>query len=497
MTLLRLLLLALLLPTPALAQGSMGLCARVPTYIGCLPPATSTARTNTVPLAVGDNARRASIAQILGQMQAADIAASLGFAPANPTAGAKNLVVFGADPTGVADSTPAFNAACAALGTAGGAIVLPPGIFNADGAWVCTGKAVSVSGAGAGATRIRVKHTGAGLTLLPGDLLKKTVVQGLSFIPAAATPIDAAIVISYPGNPSWPYETTLISNVQVEGDFTSAVRRFNTGARLDGLWYSRVQGFAYWGGPPYPATTGTRGIQVSNTFEITFDQLRTFAAEIGLEQTAYSEAIHLNQPTFVGNDYGVVIQDTPSGRRSGFNHLSFYMRDGECDVRIACALLTRVITGYIRDTRIHLREDGADHVGIDLLDTRQVGVSNVTFESTGVTAVAKGVHVRQLAGYGTANTVDNMRCFATTQCVIFGPGTRNNVLTNSINFGATTITGNGTFNPGFGDESGQNFLSFIGGTGQFVIDRWVSCAVQGIQSGTICQKQDLSLTVAP
>lgn len=72
-----LLLLALLFPGAALAQGSSTMCNTIdPTYFGCLAPAGGITRNNVVPLAVGDNARNASVGQMLGQLQPSDVAAA-------------------------------------------------------------------------------------------------------------------------------------------------------------------------------------------------------------------------------------------------------------------------------------------------------------------------------------------------------------------------------------------------------------------------------------
>ena len=50
-------------------------------------------------------------------------------------------------------------------------------------------------------------------------------------------PADAALATAYPETGSWPYETTFISNVQIEGDFDGAnsAERFMVGADLNGL----------------------------------------------------------------------------------------------------------------------------------------------------------------------------------------------------------------------------------------------------------------------
>lgn len=81
MRLLSILFLASLLPSGVWAQGSSALCDRTPGYIGCLPSAPALSRSIVLPLAVGDNARRATTAQMLGQLQASDVTAALGSFP--------------------------------------------------------------------------------------------------------------------------------------------------------------------------------------------------------------------------------------------------------------------------------------------------------------------------------------------------------------------------------------------------------------------------------
>lgn len=127
--------LALLLPGAAAAQGSPSLCARQPGYIGCLPVAPALSRTNTIPLAVGDNARSASIAQVLGQLQATDIGAfaATGGTVSRTLAARAADVMQGADHgvvcDGVTDAAPAITAMLSKIGPGKTAIVqLPPGV---------------------------------------------------------------------------------------------------------------------------------------------------------------------------------------------------------------------------------------------------------------------------------------------------------------------------------------------------------------------------------
>lgn len=424
-------------------------------------------------------------------------------------AGTYDILDFpGADPTGRSDSTAAWNAACNAIGSGGsGVILLPPGTYRAAAPWLCNDRAVAVRGAGLGMTKIKVTHTGTALSLRPNAMALHTAVENLSFVPGAGAPADAALAIAYPETGSWPYETTFISNVQVEGDFSSpdSANRFTVGADLKGLWQSRVQGFGYWAGPADPPVEGTRGIRVSGVFDIVLDDLRTYHAHIGVEQIGYSEAIHLNHPNFVSNTYGVVVQDNPQDRQrrnTDFNGLAFYMRDGECAVRITCVLLNRVITGYIRDTRIALGSDAASYSGINLLDTRQIQIQNVSFEGspgTGIHSLATGVQVSQSAAKagGNGNILSNIHCFATTSCVKFRPNTRHNVLTGGVSFRPTASSGDGHFDSGFADESGANFLSFIDGTGRLVIDRTPLCADAAVPRGALCTTKDQALRIAP
>ncbi len=108
-----LLLLLILLPTGAYAQGSVSRCTVDPHYFGCLNPATALTRNNVVPLAQGDDPRSASVAAILSRMIASDVTAALGFTPYNAANPAGYIAASGAPVQSVAGRTGAVVLAAA------------------------------------------------------------------------------------------------------------------------------------------------------------------------------------------------------------------------------------------------------------------------------------------------------------------------------------------------------------------------------------------------
>lgn len=108
----------LMVPFPALAQGSASRCASQPNTFNCLPQA-SIVRTNVIPVAVGDDARSATVAQVLGQMIGSDASAALGYTP-----------VIGAALNGSTDDSAAVAAAIAASAKSGAPILLPGGVAS-------------------------------------------------------------------------------------------------------------------------------------------------------------------------------------------------------------------------------------------------------------------------------------------------------------------------------------------------------------------------------
>jgi hypothetical protein len=418
----------------------------------------------------------------------------------------KDIADFGADPTNTTDSTPAWNAACAALGSAGGTITIPAGTFKAASPWMCSGKPVSVKGAGELLTVIYSAHTGVAMMLLPSNVSQHTQVESLAFYPGAATLSAAALQITYPtfaGFPhsgSYPYETTLVRDVTALSGGTAG-STFQVGGIFYGLWQSRIQGFSHWNGasgaPPSSVPgVASSGIQIGASYDVMIDDPRSYSDNIGIEQIAYSEAIHIKHPDCVGDTYCFSNDDVPADYNNGFNGLAFYMEDGECDVYQKCAYLNRYAMGFISGMRMQLRTDAAGYGGISLVDTINMQAKNNAFQSPGTLAV--GVSVTQVAGYGHGNVIDGLHCYSgSVVCAVFDTGTSGNVLTDSFEYNETTAVGSGAFVNAFFDESGQNSMRFIMGPGQSVTTNIPLCTTSGLSSGTTCKSASNVLSVAP
>jgi hypothetical protein len=111
----------------------------------------------------------------------------------------------GADPTGVADSTAAFQAAIAALPAAGGVVTVPPGTFLISGAGLAFGRNQGMIGAGRAATKFNYTGTGICITVFDASFNSSVslggqfggfTVSGTSAGPSAAGMLWGSLAIA-------------------------------------------------------------------------------------------------------------------------------------------------------------------------------------------------------------------------------------------------------------------------------------------------------------
>src|SRR5258708_6213288 len=114
-----------------------------------------------------------------------------------------SVAYYGADPTGVADSSPAFNSAMAALGSAGGRLLIPPGTFLLNSDLNINRAPIVLDGAGGGLAAATTLKLGPGVRIIcigkaQWSVLQNFAVQGN--IPAAWSPAtvyaSGAIVVN-------------------------------------------------------------------------------------------------------------------------------------------------------------------------------------------------------------------------------------------------------------------------------------------------------------
>lgn len=118
-----------------------------------------------------------------------------------------------------ADLSAKFTKACASLPATGGTIYIPGGQWTSAGALVCNGKTISVIGDGPGVTTVSFTSAAAGaagLSLVPGDVLRPITIKDFSFL----TTVDqingnAAITLRYGSTTSNIFKGPRISNVEI------------------------------------------------------------------------------------------------------------------------------------------------------------------------------------------------------------------------------------------------------------------------------------------
>lgn len=240
-----------------------------------------------------------------------------GTAITNGAASALNVIDFGADPTGVADSTTAFTQAFTQAITAGLGVVCPGGTYSLStlAFSIPQNVTLSVRGAGAGATTIKFSGVnGFDFTLGQYGGLN---FQGMTLLRGATTPKYAgtALHIKAPGanasnnpcpNPIFVNDITMVGTPERFNAWNTGIDLHNTNTG----YLTNIRFLADNATTPDAGKAGT-AIWVhgdSSTQPSIDNHIRGLFAQggfAGLVVTGYLQGIYLTDFTILGNSYGV------------------------------------------------------------------------------------------------------------------------------------------------------------------------------------------------
>jgi Pectate lyase superfamily protein len=260
---------------------------------------------------------------------------SIGYAPiaTGPTTAqwqqvgpAVNPVWWGADPTGVADSTAAFNSALAASNH----VVFPPGTYLLSSAISYSvpggpGKSVLIEGSGADLTVLNWTSATDGLDITLATQYSSFHIRNLTLETSAAvgTAGSAISVVLTTGSalPAVSAQSD-ISFVTIRGFGEDSSRYWTTGIADVGASNVSVVTTSIFG----CNTVGGCGTGVSITGLVSatqyaaawsFTQLYTQQVNVGLELNSYVQGISVTQSQFIGEQFGILAPGSQTGILDG------------------------------------------------------------------------------------------------------------------------------------------------------------------------------------
>jgi hypothetical protein len=235
-----------------------------------------------------------------------------------------NAVAFGADPTGASDSTAAFNAAVAALGTNHcGAIYFPAGKYRFNSALSVTlgGSkcSLTIAGVGQDASTLYWPNASGGLTIDYGtDYSNSAHVRGLSFTTGTtngglALRFYMSVAIANPANTA----ISDVYSVTIRGDDGYEVTNYwSTGLTLDNVSNAQVENLTVVGA----AAIGGNGILIqgkpsSATYAVALNVAKStfLGLTSGLVYGSYVQGVTIDQTNFTAVVQGIIVPGANTG----------------------------------------------------------------------------------------------------------------------------------------------------------------------------------------
>ena len=290
-----------------------------------------------------------------------------------------NVVDFGAV-SGSSDSTSAFNAAFAALPSAGGEIFIPAGDYQLTASLVWSGKPLTIRGAGKGLTRLHIKHTGIGFDVSQTNPYNRTVIRDFSAYAENLTGQTASVArLTYPQSASFGYVTCFITDIECFG-YPNAIngaspfpQTFLRGFVLYGCWSVQINNVS-WFGPPAPAgSTSSAVIELNESFDTRINGLQAYYGNAAVLQTGYCEGIYFTNPLIVGTDYLFTqtnITQWPGYTPTRLMLLGLWAANGEVNCNLGTVLASAVGGGYF--VGLDITRDGGPSTGQSLFNLTDV-----------------------------------------------------------------------------------------------------------------------------
>ena len=298
--------------------------------------------------------------------------------PATNSPTFQNVLSFGADPTGNADSTSAFQQAFGALPGNGGTIYVPDGDFKLNSPLIFSGKAVMVLGNGEQSSRLFITHSGIALSFPQPSPLFMSSVKNLS-ISSVSSAAACAISITYPPFAVYGSQTALIENVAVPCQLYANFPNFLSGLQLMGCWQSVVRNFRHQGAgtsKSFFMSIGGRSIDIRIT-----DCTGT-NTDLGINLCSYTEGIHIKDTAVVSSNYclsmfGPGFDQFEASQQ--YSTMGLTLTGCEMVANTGCLLLFRVLSGYISNCHFGLSPSAPDQTMVaSLTDCQDVKISDST-----------------------------------------------------------------------------------------------------------------------
>ncbi len=381
-----------------------------------------------------------------------------------------NVLDYGAV-RGGPDCTAAFNAAIAMLPSAGGELYIPAGDYWLLSSIAISGKAVAILGTGRGQTRVHLQHTGIGFDIVPGNILGKVVVNGLSLYAEGSSGQTAAgIRVTYPSATSFGYVSTIIHEVELFGYSNASngaspfPQTFLRGLVLNGCWSTQVSNIS-WFGPPAPAGSTTSAVvELNSSIDTRLHSVQAYYGNAVVLQTGYCEGVYISNPLVVGVDFLMLQtnETTWPGYVAGRNMLlGLWVSHGELNTNLGTVQLANVADGFF--SGLDITRDGGPtgaQTFFNLTNVSNFHVSGCNFVGGPVGSASADVAFSFTSTYNSSSNIIEGCHFEDMATVIQINGANGTVglTTYGLHLGnvpmATAIIDNSTVNSG-------NYLSFM------------------------------------
>jgi hypothetical protein len=307
----------------------------------------------------GDRVMRARSASRRGAFVAAGVSAAAILltstrAEAAANAAYQDLVKNGADPTGAADSSPAFTAAFNKLPQTGGTIYCASGTYLLNEAVAFSNKPLALVGDGSGATVFIMGHTGVAFTFTstanyPSYYPFKCQGIGISG-PGAGNSAAGALSINFPWNASFPetgFQSCLLDDISIGVSIVDGANGSNilVGLNLVNICKSQISNVRMFGpflkaGSAFAVVTTAGGGQcIDNKFINCVSDGPLF----GVAVEGVTQGLHFVEPLIIAGT-GI------SSNFTGASILGLYISGGEVTGSVIAADLANINGGYIADT---------------------------------------------------------------------------------------------------------------------------------------------------
>lgn len=291
----------------------------------------------------------------------------------------QNVLLSGADPTGIADSSPAFRSAYSALPPTGGSIIVPAGKYLLLSPLSFGGKPLSIRGEGSAWTLLLMGHTGAAVTYNGMDQSYPSTnafsVIGVSVCgPTNGSSAIVAFAVYYPASANQNetgYQYVFIDDVQIGAaniNFTNGCNILY-GFIFRNIWKSVIRNTRMFS----PGNRSIAFIVLQGTFnvDVSIVNCHSDSPFYGVAVQCESQGISLIDSTFIS-------QTGFSSNFTGASVLGLYIAGCEFNTFTLAADVFNVTQSYISDTHFSCQGTTSSSV-VAMTSSLGVRMSNIIF----------------------------------------------------------------------------------------------------------------------